>query len=284
MRLTVMGPGYCGAAVARAAAATGLAVVAVSRLPERLALPAEIETVPFDRAEKAIAEATHLLSTAPPGPTGDPVLARYAEAIAAAPRLGWIGYISSTSVYGDHAGAMVDEQTPPRPTSERGAARLAAERAWMAAAGRRPLDLFRAAGIYGPGRSAFDQIRAGNARRILSPGHAFCRIHRDDIVHAVLAAMKAPGACGRVLNLADEEPAESAAVLEEAARLLGVPAPPAIPLAEAWPGLSAMAQSFWRERRRVSSDMTRAMLGVEWRYPDFRAGLAAILREEIRKG
>ncbi len=264
--------------------AAGFAVVAGSREPERVALKADLRVVGFEAAAAQFENATHLVSTAPPSAAGDPVLARYAEAIAAAPQLGWIGYLSSTSIYGDRAGAVVDEQTPPLPTSERGRARLAAERAWIAAAGGRPLDLFRAAGIYGPGRSAFDQLRAGNARRILAPGHVFCRIHRDDIVRAVQTAMQTPGACGRVFNLADEEPAESARVLEEAARLLGIPPPPAISLAEAWPGLSAMARSFWQERRRISSELTRATLGLHWRYPNFRVGLASILAEELGEG
>ncbi len=283
-RLLLFGPGYCGAALAEAPLAAGFAVVAASREPEQVALKADIRVIAFEAAAAELKDATHLVSTAPPSAAGDPVLARYAEAIAAVPRLRWIGYLSSTSVYGDRAGSVVDEETPPLPTSERGRARLAAERAWIAAAGGRPLDLFRLAGIYGPGRSAFDQLRAGNARRILAPGHVFCRIHRDDIVRAVQTAMQTPGACGRVFNLADEEPAESAAVLEEAARLLGIPPPPAISLAEAWPGLSAMARSFWQERRRVSSAATRALLGLDWRYPDFRAGLASILAEELDKG
>ncbi|MGH7118793.1 MAG: NAD(P)-binding domain-containing protein [Acetobacteraceae bacterium] len=286
-RLLLIGAGYCGQAVARAALATGFSVVAVSRTPERLELPAAIAVARFDHANQAIAEASHVLATAPPLPAGDdPVLARYAAAIATAPRLGWIGYLSSTSVYGasvsgDRRGATVDEQTEPSPASEHGKRRLAAERAWARVAGGRPLDLFRAAAIYGPGRSAFERLRSGNATRILAPGHVFCRIHRDDLARAVLAAMVSPGRALRVFNLADDEPAESAAVLAEAARLLGVPAPPAIPLAEAWPGLSAMAQSFWRESRRVSSRKTRAILGLEWRYPDFRTGLAAILAEEL---
>lgn len=285
--LVVMGPGYCGAALARAAAAAGFAVVAVSRAPEQSALPAEIEIMPFDRADKAIASATHLISTVPPGPAGDPVLARYAEAITAAPNLHWLGYLSSTSVYGDRGGATVDEETPPQPSSERGKNRLAAEQAWRAIAHGRPLDIFRAAGIYGPGRSAFDQLRSGAARRIIAPGHVFSRIHRDDIVAAVLAAMRSParppGGRTRVFNLADLEPAESATVLEEAARLMGVPPPPAISLADALPAMSEMGQSFWRELRHISSTWTRITLGITWRYPDFRAGLTAILAEEIRR-
>ena len=159
---------------------------------------------------------------------------------------------------------------------------MAAEAAWSAAA-QVSVDLFRLGGIYGPGRSALDDLRAGGARRIVKPGHAFGRIHRDDIALAVLAAMRQdrePGA--RVLNLVDDVPEETARVLEEAARLLGVPPPPAVPFAEAWETMSPMARGFWSENRKVSSRQTQAMLGISWRHPDYREGLRAILAEEGR--
>jgi nucleoside-diphosphate-sugar epimerase len=147
------------------------------------------------------------------------------------------------------------------------------------------VDIFRLAGIYGPGRSALDTLRSGNARRLLKPGHEFGRIHRDDIAAAVLAAMQQNPAPGRrVLNLADDTPAESATLIEEAARLLGVPPPPAIPFADAAPAMSPMARSFWAENRKVASRKTQAMLGIAWRYPSYREGLRAILREESAQG
>ena len=275
-RLLIFGLGYCGSAVAGAARAAGFAVTGTTRAA------AEPGIVPFDAAATAIVEATHMLSTAPPEAQGnDPVLARYADAIAAAPRLRWLGYLSSTVVYGDRGGGWVDEDTPPAPSQERGHRRLATETAWGAFAGTRVVDIFRLAGIYGPGRSAFDDLRSGRARRIINPGHAFGRIHRDDIAAAVVAAMaqdRAPGP--RVLNLSDDTPAESAAVTEEAARLLGVPPPPAVAFADARPAMSPMARSFWTENRKVASRKTQAMLGLAWRYPSFREGLRAILREE----
>ncbi len=270
-RLLLFGPGYCGAAIARAAAASGYDVITAGRTD-------------FDAAMKAFPEATHLISTVPPDREGDPILARYGAAIAAAPALRWIGYLSATSVYGDRAGATVDEDTPPAPTNERGQRRLAAERAWEKAAAGRPLDLFRLAGIYGPGRSVFAALRSGEARRILKPGHVFGRIHRDDIEAAVLAAMRNPPTGTRVLNLTDEAPAESAVVLEEAARLIGVPAPPALGFAEAYEAMGPIARSFWDENRQVLSRKTRAALGLAWRYPSYREGLAAILAEESGKG
>jgi nucleoside-diphosphate-sugar epimerase len=158
---------------------------------------------------------------------------------------------------------------------------VAAEQAWLDVADRRAVDIFRCAGIYGPGRSVFDDFWAGTVRRVKKPGHAFGRIHRDDIVAAVLAAMgQERAAGGRILNLADDEPAESAAVIAEAARLLGVAPPPAIPFAEAWAAMSPMARSFWAENRKISGRKTQEMLGLRWRYPSYREGLPAILAEE----
>jgi len=279
MELLVFGAGYCGAAVARAAVAAGVATTATMR--RETALPQGVRAVPFDAAEAAVARATHVLATAPPGEAGDPVLARYN--LAEAPALRWAGYLSTTGVYGDRGGAWVDEATPPAPGNARSVRRLAAEREWARLAVA--VDLFRVAGIYGPGRSAFDDLRAGTARRLDRPGHAFGRVHRDDIAGAVLAAIfqqHSPGV--RVLHLADNEPAESAAVVAEAARLLGMEPPPLLPFAPAWAAMSPMARSFWLENRRVSSAATQAVLGYRWRYPDFRAGLAAILAEEGRHG
>ena len=157
------------------------------------------------------------------------MLARYAAAIAAAPDLRWIGYLSSTVVYGDRDGGWVDEDTPVAPSQARGQRRVEAEDAWSRFGDRCAVDIFRLAGIYGPGRSAFDDLRAGRARRMVKPGHQFGRIHRDDIAQAVVAAMRQDRPPGRrVLNLADDEPSESAAVVTEAAALLGVTPPPAV--------------------------------------------------------
>ena len=276
--LLIFGLGYCGRAVARAAAAAGFRVLGTTRAGGEGSLP-------FAEAAPALAAATHLLITAAPDEGGDPVLARYGAEIAAAPRLRWIGYLSSTGVYGDHAGAFVDEATPPRPDAPRARRRVAAERAWQDFAGRSAVDLFRLAGIYGPGRSVLDDLRAGRARRIIKPGQVFSRIHRDDIARAVLAAMaNAPARGARVFNLADDEPAASAEVIAEAARLLGLAPPPETPFAAAAPGMSPMARSFWAENRRVRNDITKEALGLAWRYPSYREGLAAILAEETSEG
>jgi nucleoside-diphosphate-sugar epimerase len=279
MRLLIFGLDYCGAAIAAAARVAGASVSGTVRNPEGP------NAVPFDAAAAGITDATHILSTVPPAAAGDPVLARYAAAIGTAPHLCWIGYLSSTVVYGDRGGAWVDEDTPPAPSQDRAHRRLAAETAWGAFADRAGVDIFRLAGIYGPGRSALDDLRAGRSRRIIKPGHAFGRIHRDDIVRAVLAAMRqAPPAGTRIFNLSDDEPAESAAVIEEAARLLAVPPPPAVIYADAESGMSPMARSFWSENRKVASRKTQATLGITWRYPTYREGLRAILAEERNQG
>ena len=283
--LLLFGLGYTGATISALAAARGWRVLATSRTPGRVRPPPGVEVVAFADAAPVLHDATHLVATAPPADGGDPVLARYADAIAAAPRLRWAGYLSTTGVYGDRGGAWVDEATEPAPTSERGRRRLAAEEAWRRACAGRALDLFRLAGIYGPGSSVLDDLRAGTARRVVKPGHLFGRTHRDDIAAAVLAAMGQdvpPGV--RVLNLSDDEPAASADVTAEAARLLGLPVPPAVPYEQAEAGMSAMGRSFWAENRRVGSARTQEVLGLRWRYPSYREGLRAILEQERAQG
>jgi nucleoside-diphosphate-sugar epimerase len=265
-RLLVFGFGYCARAVAEAA-------------PDFIVTGTSRST--FDAAEPSIATATHILVTIPPIPDGDPVLTRYAAAIEKAPDLRWIGYLSSTVVYGDRGGGWVDEDTPPAPSQPRGQRRLDAELAWSRFEDRCAVDIFRLAGIYGPGRSAFDDLRGGRARRMIKPGHQFGRIHRDDIGRAIAAAMRQGRPTGhRILNLADDVPAESATVVTEAARLMGIKPPPEIAFADAWPAMSPMARSFWSENRKVSSRKTQQALGLRWSYPSFREGLAAIWREE----
>jgi len=277
----VFGLGYTGRAITMLARDAGFAVAVTSR-DAAAQLPEGVTVVPFEAAGEVIARATHIVSTAPVDHGRDPVLARWRDQLAASKDLRWAGYLSTTSVYGDHAGGWVDEDTPPTPSGPRGAARLAAEREWVAAlAGRCATDLFRVAGIYGPGRSALDDVRSGRARRIDKPGHAFGRIHRDDIAEAVIAAARQDRPPGfRVLNLNDDEPAESAIVTAEAARLLGAPLPPLVPFDQAFGTMGEMARSFWSESRRVASRKTQAALAHHWRYPTFREGLAAILAAE----
>jgi len=275
MQLIIFGLGYTGRAIATEAVKLGAQVTATSRTPERLTPPAGVELVRFDAAGAALLRATHVLETAAPTEVGDPVLQHF-------PRLGapaWAGMLSTTGVYGDRGGAWVDEDTAPAPTGPRGRRRWAAEQAWMTAFPTARVDLFRVAGIYGPGRSVLDDVRQGSARRIDKPDHQFGRIHRDDIAAAVLAAMLQDGPPGpRVLNLTDDEPAAGADVLTEAARLLGMPPPPLVPFDEALRTMSPMGRSFWAENRKVASAKTQQRLGLTWRYPTYREGLAGILR------
>ena len=307
MHLVIFGLGYTGAALAEAAAARGLVVTVVTR--QTAQAPKGVTLASFNEPADALASATHLVASAPPEQDGDPVLVRHRAAIAAAPALRWIGYMSTTGVYGDRGGGWVDEATDPAPTSGRGQRRVAAERAWAAARPGAAVDLLRLAGIYGPGRSVFDDLRAGRARRVVKPGHMFGRIHRDDVAGAVVGAKTPPktppprgggppgvavaGGCGpqsatklppglRVLNGSDDEPAASADVTAEAARLLGVPPPPLIPFDEAAQEMSAMARSFWADDRKVRSAATQERLGRRWLYPSYREGLRAILRTEAR--
>jgi nucleoside-diphosphate-sugar epimerase len=220
-------------------------------------------------------DARALLVSIPPGEDGDPVLAAYADAIAAAPHLDWIGYLSTIGVYGDHGGAWIDETTPPNPTSARSRRRLAAEEAWLALGGRvaKPVQVFRLAGIYGPGRNALAQLAAGTAKRIVKPGQVFNRIHVDDIAAALAASLDRPRA-GAIYNLTDDEPAPPQDVVAYAAGLAGIPPPPEIPFDAA--ALSPMARSFYGETKCVSNRLIRQELGLALRYPTYREGLAAL--------
>ena len=283
--LVVFGLGYSGRAIADAAREAGWRVVAVSRSPcdgPRFAV------VPFTDPTAAVADATHIVFTAAPAEAGDPVLAAHGQTLAEAPKLRWIGYLSTTGVYGDRGGAWVTETDEPAPAKPQSLARRAAEEAWEAFAARRriALDLIRLGGIYGPGRSPFDDLRAGRARRIVKPDHAFNRIHVADIAGLVLAAAARPGEVGRarVLHGVDDEPALQAEVVAEAARLLGIAAPPEVPFAEAARTMGPMALGFWSENRRVANALTKSATGWAPRYPSYREGLAAILAEEKREG
>ncbi len=271
--LLIFGLGYSGRAIAKTAVAAGWRVSATTR--SVAAAEPGVTLLPFSKAAPAIASATHILSTAAPDETDDPVLARYHAALKAAPAK-WLGYLSTTGVYGDAGGSWVDEDTPPKPGSDRTRRRIAAEHAWASL--EKPLAIFRLAGIYGPGRSMLDDLRAGQARHVLKPGHFFGRIHRDDISQAVLAAL-GKNATG-IFNLSDDEPATPSDVVQEAARLLGTAPPSPVPYEQIVNRMSPMARSFWAENRKVSAEKTKSRLGLAWRYPTYREGLAAILAEE----
>ena len=224
--------------------------------------------------------ASHVLITAGPEEGRDPVLAELRDAFQRnAGRLDWVGYLSTTGVYGDHEGGWVDETTPLTPTTARGRARVAAEAEWVRLYRRHglPLHIFRLAGIYGPGRGPFEKVRNGTARRIVKPGQVFSRIHVEDIAQVVLASIAHPDP-GAVYNVCDDDPAPPQDVIAHAAELLGLPPPPQVPFDEA--ELSPMARSFYAESKRVDNRRMKEELGVALRYPDYRAGLAALLALE----
>lgn len=267
MRLLVFGPGYTAARFV--AGLPDLVRVEVTLVRSRAVEGA----LTLDSAElpAAIAGATHILSSVPPAGEGgaDPVLAAHGAALAAAPA-GWIGYLSSTGVYGDADGAWVDETAP---VNGRRAGRLAADQAWatLHPAAR----VFRLPGIYGPGRSALDRLRQGPVARIDKPGHVFSRIHVDDIVAAMVASLTrgAPG----IYNVSDDLPAPGEVVTAHAARLLGLPVPPLQSLESA--SMSPMGRAFYAECRRVANGKMTRELGLELRYPTYVEGLAACLSE-----
>jgi nucleoside-diphosphate-sugar epimerase len=227
----------------------------------------------------AIIGATHILLSVPPDQAGDPVFDCHRDDIAALLDLAWLGYLSTTGVYGDHDGGWVDETARLQPTGERGRRRVAAESAWLDLWRERgvPVHIFRLAGIYGPGRSPFDALRAGTARRIDKPGQVFSRIHVDDLASVLLASLARPRP-GAIYNVCDNEPTSPAEVVAHAAALLGMPAPPLVPFEAA--ELSPMARSFYADNKRVSNALIKAELGVCLRFPSYRGGLAAILAEE----
>jgi dTDP-4-dehydrorhamnose reductase len=221
---------------------------------------------------------THLLHSIPPGPNGDPVLAHYRDQIATIGTVQWIGYLSTVGVYGDQEGRWVDETTEPKPNSDRTEARVEAEQAWLRFGEETgvPVQIFRLAGIYGPGRSVFDKLLAGTARRVKKDGQVFSRIHVEDIAGVLEASIAHPTA-GAIYNVADDEPASPGEVVAYAARLLGVLPPPEVAFEEA--NLTPMARSFYEGSRRISNARIKSELGVKLRYPTYREGLASLLAE-----
>lgn len=258
-RLFIFGLGYTASRIAAALKARGWQVDATG----------SAGNVPFDNAEAvetALSLCSHVLSSVPPDRENesDPVLENYGDILGDR----WIGYLSSTGVYGDQKGAWVDESAPTG--IGRRTARSDADTAWIEFGAR----VFRLPGIYGPGRSALDRVREGKARRIDMPNQVFSRVHVDDIVAGVLAAIDTDAPSG-AYNLADDLPASGNAVTEEACRLLGLEPPPLETLEEA--NLSAMARGFYSENRRVANGKAKRVLGWKPAYPTFRQGLASLV-------
>lgn len=278
--LLSFGHGYTARALARLLLPRGWRIIGTSRSQEGVARledsGIEPRLWPGSDPLRALDEATHVLTSVAPGAEGDPVLNALGPAIAARRgRFDWVGYLSTTGVYGDHDGGWVDEETQLRPATTRGQHRVAAEAAWQQL--DLPIHIFRLAGIYGPGRGPFAKVRNGTARRIIKPGQVFSRIHVDDIAQVLTASIDRPNP-GRAYNVCDNDPAPPQDVIAHAAELLGLPVPPAEDFDSA--ELSPMARSFYAESKKVRNDRIKDELGVDLLYPDYRSGLSALLALE----
>lgn len=279
--LLSFGHGYSARALAARLVPHGWRVIGTTRSAEKAETLRETEVTPViwpgSDVRAMIEQASHVLISPGPGQDGDPVLAELRDEIAAAaPNLTWVGYLSTTGVYGDHQGGWVDENTPLAPSTKRGQARVAAEAAWQAIPNL-PLHIFRLAGIYGPERGPFAKVRNGNARRIIKTNQVFSRIHVEDIAQVLEASIASPNP-GAVYNLCDDNPAPPQDVIGYAAELLGLPVPLAIAFEEA--EMTAMARSFYAESKRVRNDRIKEELGVKLLYPTYQEGLLAMMESE----
>ena len=273
--LLSLGHGYSASALAARLLPLGWQVIGTIRDPSRAdalrSLGVEPLLWPTDLAP-ALSRATHILASAAPDALGDPFLQVAGDALRAA-HPAWVGYLSTTAVYGDHQGSWVDETTPVNPGSPRAHQRVLAEGQWLATG--LPVHIFRLAGIYGPGRGPFEKVREGSARRIIKPGQVFSRIYVADIAETLIASIARPNP-GAIYNLCDDDPAPPEDVLSYAAHLLGLPDPPAVPYDQA--EMTPMARSFYAESKRVRNDRIKTELGVRLTFPDYRAGLAAMVK------
>lgn len=282
-RLFCFGLGYSAHVVARKLASSGwsIAGTSTSAAGAEALTQSGYEGLVFDGTARsasiadALQRSTHVLLSIPPAAGGDPALFRHAQDIAAASNISWIGYFSTVGVYGDAAGGWVDEETEATPVSRRGIRRLRAENAWrrLGHDTAKCVNVLRLPGIYGPGRSAIEDVLAGTARRIVKPGQVFNRIHVEDIARATVAAIGRPQA-DRIYNVTDDEPGPPQDVVAYAAQLLGRPVPPDIVFTTA--DLPPMARSFYSESKRVSNARLKAELLPRLAYPTYREGLAAI--------
>lgn len=279
--LLSFGHGYSAQGLAKLLLPQGWRIIGTTRSAEKADLlkSSGIEPLlfPGDNLVPVLDAASHVLVSAGPGEDGDPVLnALEGEIGARAGQFKWIGYLSTTGVYGDHRGGWVDEDTPLTPSTRRGQWRKEAEQAWQRVPVL-PLHIFRLAGIYGPGRGPFAKVRNGTARRIIKQGQVFSRIHQDDIAQVLEASIQKPNP-GSIYNLCDDEAAPPEDVIAYAAELLKLPVPEAVPIEEA--EMTPMARSFYAESKRVRNDRIKDELGVRLKYPNYRDGLEALLKAE----
>jgi nucleoside-diphosphate-sugar epimerase len=275
--LLSLGHGYSAAALAALLIPLGWRVIGTTRSAEKAAALQATGVEPLlwpGDLTRALGEATHILASAAPDGSGDPFLNSNLDLIRAA-RPEWVGYLSTTAVYGDHQGGWVDETTPLNPQSVRAVQRVLAERQWLATG--LPVQVFRLAGIYGPGRGPFEKVRDGTARRIIKPGQVFSRIYVEDIAATLLASIRRPNP-GAIYNVCDDDPAPPQDVLSYAAALLGLPDPPEVDYETA--EMSPMARSFYADSKKVRNDRIKTELGVKLAYPTYRDCLVALLAAE----
>ncbi len=284
MKVLILGCGYTGQRLAQWLTHQQIEVTATNRTGasiQDLSIPifpficaTGFDAVPLSAT--ALENVTHVLSTIAPDSQGiDPVAASLMPLLKSSAHLQWFGYLSTTGVYGDTQGAWVDEESAVNPQNVRSQHRVTIEATFLTSG--LPAHIFRLPGIYGPGRSIFDKLRAGRAQHIYKPGHVFSRIHVDDIVQTLWKSMRSPHP-GAIYNVADDEPSESGDLLKEAATLLNI-VPPAAKL-YSQVSLSPMAASFWSECRRIRNHKIKQVLGVQLAYPSYREGLQAILATE----
>ncbi|MEP2531514.1 SDR family oxidoreductase [Shimia sp.] len=277
--LLSLGHGYTARALARRLVPQGWTVIGTVRNADQVEIiqaeGARALLWPTDLT-KALAGVTHVLTSIRPDKAGDPVLRVGRDALAAAPDLQWVGYLSTTGVYGDMDGGWVDEDTPLDPGGARGKMRVLAEAEWRDIQGL-PLHIFRLAGIYGPGRGPFAKLRNGTARRIIKKNQVFSRAHVDDIAQVLEASMKTPNP-GRIYNVCDDTPAPPQDILAYAAELLGMDPPPEVPFETA--DMTPMARSFYSDSKKVRNDRIKDELGVVLKYPNYRDALRSMLAEE----
>lgn len=236
-----------------------------------------VRAIDFSNFSSIPGDVTHVVSSIAPDERGDPVINKLGSELAGgARRIQWAGYLSTTGVYGDHAGGWVDEKTALTPNTERGQRRLAAEQHWLALHRDHglPVHIFRLAGIYGPGRNTLENLKNGTARRIIKPGQVFSRIHVDDIAGVLFASIARPNP-GRAYNVADDEPCPPQEVVTWGAALLGMKPPPETSFDTA--ELSPMARSFFADSKRVRNARIRNELGYSLRYPTYREGLKGLV-------
>ncbi|WP_292050884.1 MULTISPECIES: SDR family oxidoreductase [unclassified Brevundimonas] len=279
--LLIFGAGYVGEAVGDEALKRGWQVIATSRRPERReALSAKgftaIDPRDAEALSRAGAAATHILVTTPPDAQGCPALNALSHLKAAEVWPDWIGYISSTSVYGDRQGGWAFEGDALNAASLEGARRVRAERDWLDGARGMGLtvQIFRLPGFYGPGNNILERLKAGRAKRVRKPGQIFNRVHISDVVSGLFASMAAPRP-GAIYNLTDDEPAPAHEITEWAAHRLGLPLPPEVDLDD--PSVSDGMRRFYLDSKRISNARAKAELGWRPRYPSYREGLESLI-------